>query len=98
MEKILEKIWCEKLSFQSRSVLKNSRYKELLKEQSDYSEQVADMLPPDGNSAWEKMIDCQSSLVDIAEMEAFSTGVRFGAELILEILIGKSENFQEKTE
>lgn len=36
MEKILEKIWCEKLSFENRSILNNSPYEKVSKELSEY--------------------------------------------------------------
>lgn len=56
------------------------------------------MLPQDVKPVWEKMRDLQYTVEHTVEMDVFSTGVRFGAELILEILLGKSENFQEKVE
>ena len=82
--KILEDLWYGKIPFFQRRFPETAQILRLKKQISDNSDKLTQMLSPEANELFEKIMDNEGELSSLIECDIFTYGFRLGAKIMLE--------------
>ena len=83
---VLEDLWKGKEINGDKLVRSNSRYEKVFHQTVKLVDEFCKELSPEGAKAFEDYQTATVELRDIAELDSFIRGVRFGAQFILDVL------------
>lgn len=90
--KILKKLWYGDINPNERKLPSNSEQYELVSLIVRHEETLFPMLSEQAKEIYEKLRECRSELFSLVECEAFISGFRLGARIMLEVMDdGKDE-------
>ena len=87
---ILEKLWLGNVKPGESSMPTNSEHYKLVKLIVRHEETLFPMLSEQAKDTYEKLRECRSELSSIVECEAFISGFRLGAKIMLEVMEGSN--------
>lgn len=74
----------------------NSQYVKLMKKQAEIYDDLAGTLDIDDMELLKKLCEQQNQINDIASVDNYTTGFRDGAKLMIDVLLGRNENLNNK--
>lgn len=74
----------------------NSQYGKLMKKQAEIYDDLAGTLDIDDMEQFKKLCELQSQINDITSVENYATGFRDGAKLMIDVLLARNENLNNK--
>ena len=83
---ILENLWYGNVKPSERKMSSNSEQYELVKYITRHEEALLPMLSDEARKTYEKLWECKSELSSLNELEAFISGFRLGAQIMLEVM------------
>ena len=84
--KVIEELWYGNLKMCEREVPKDSPLRKSMNQASKAEEKLAEMINEEQRKMLETLLDKHLTLTADLERDAFKTGVRFGARMMMEIL------------
>lgn len=90
---ILEELYKGNVNPSDKYIKENSEYAEINKQLTKYIDELLPLLNDEEKQLCEKIADTASNLGYISEKERFVEGFCTGAQIVLELLNYKSENF-----
>lgn len=84
--KTLEKLWFGNICPYEKHIRKGSDFENLVRLIFKNEEKLNETLTESQKETFEKFKDCQCEMTDISEREAFVSGFRLGAKIIIEVL------------
>lgn len=88
---ILEKLWLGNVKPNERKLPSNSEHYERVKRIIQHEEELFPTFSEQAKETYEKLRECRSELSSLVECEAFISGFRLGAMIMLET-IGDNDN------
>ena len=85
--KVIEELWYGNLKMCEREVPQNSSLRQSMNRVSRSEEQLAETLNEEQCKLLETLMDTQMALTADLERDAFTTGLRLGARMMMEILV-----------
>ena len=83
--KVIEELWYGNLKMCEREVPKDSPLRKSMNQASKAEEKLAETLNEEQRKMLETLMDDHMTLTADLERDAFTTGVRFGARMMMEI-------------
>ena len=84
--KVIEELWYGNLKMCEREVPKDSPLRKSMNQAYKAEEKIAETLNEEQRKMLESLLDKHLTLTADLECDAFKTGVRFGARMMMEIL------------
>ena len=84
--KILEEMWFGKIKPNERKLQSNSEQYELVNLIVWHDETLFPMLSEQAKEIYDELRECRSELSSLVEYEAFISGFRLGAKIMLEVM------------
>lgn len=89
--RILEELWFGNVAPNERKLPLNSEQYELVSLIVRHEETLFAMLSEQAKEIYEKLRECRSELSSLVECEAFISGFRLGAKIMLEAMEGSDD-------
>ena len=94
--KVIEELWYGNLKMCEREVPQNSSLRQSMNQASKAEEKLAETLNEEQCKLLETLMDNHMTLTADLERDAFTSGLRLGARMMMEILDAGSESFDVK--
>ena len=94
--KVIDELWYGNLKMCEREVPQKSPLRKSMNQVSKAEEKLTETLNEEQLKMLETLMDKHLTLTADLECDAFTTGVRFGARMMMEILDAESESFDVK--
>ena len=83
---VLKDLWWGNISPSEREMKNGGEYQKTQRKATVLADEFREELSKDGKRAFEEYENAQNDLCEIGEFDAFVKGVRFGAQMMLDVL------------